>query len=155
MTKDTVLALNSWPQCLVRPAPLFIPARLCHVGGSLFLSRVCGSARRVVVDQLLVCSYVALPVTWRYAFCSPPSCAPMVRHPWYAPWPDEEYFCCQFRVLHLLLRRPSRKMHAPRVVCALRIDSMTIKPLNCHSSIKRPTTRPRIIPFVRLKSWES
>jgi len=92
------------------------PSQATWANACFFISRVCGSARRVVVDQLLVRSYVAMPVTWRYAFCSPPSCTPMVRHPWYAPWPDEEYFCCQFHVLHLLLHRPSRKAHAPRVV---------------------------------------
>ena len=48
---------------------------------ALFFSRVYDRARRMVVDQLFVCFYVASPVTWRYAFCSPLSCAPMVRHP--------------------------------------------------------------------------
>ena len=49
-----------------------------------------------------------------------------LRAPWCAPWPDDEYFCCQIRVLHLLLRRPSRKAHVPRVVCAQQIDSVAI-----------------------------
>ncbi len=40
----------------------------------------------------------------------------------------------------LAIAPSKQKTHAPRVACAQRVDSMTIKTLHCHS----PTTRPRI-----------